>query len=371
MLGIRSIFSKHHLLSRPQEQTGNSVGGYFCRDDAKRLGWPTWRTYGLCQRKACPTSRKHSTKQSCTACPSPQEGGISRSLHKGQSLIPLIDQKVHPIRRCTHWRVERFCEANHWEIQSQNLLYNKHFPSMWCFKWLPSFSCDPTCPVSLGCWKNMVLCSNFGNNFHPVWKYVLSESTDLSLCTGVCTPPTQAPATVRSDSLLDFKDAHSLIPEQQVYVFKGWGLQPRGDSHVKFVKGWRSSCTETLSDWKKRRKEKKKKQARMSPCNPELRKNLYKGNLCNVCVSHSNCSAPRCKACCYYMLYWHVYYFWIRKSLLWPASWSCWVLYSSPGHFKSTSWKTVYNSDTRQKKKYSELFSKGRAVLYQILLPTF
>lgn len=47
ILGIRSIFSEQYLPSTPQEYVGNSVSGYFCRDDGNRLGRPKLRTYGL------------------------------------------------------------------------------------------------------------------------------------------------------------------------------------------------------------------------------------------------------------------------------------------------------------------------------------
>lgn len=216
----------------------------------------------------------------------------------------------------------------------------------------------------------MFLCSNFEKNFHPIWKYAVPQWVNRSLgvhtsvhvmYTGTCNS--------KVDLLLDFKDDHSLIPEQQVYLFQGWGTQSKGNnSQVKFLKGWRSSCIETLSDWKK---ERGGEQAQTSYCSPELSRNVCTDNLCNICVSHSYCSAPCCKTCCYYMLYWHVYYFPTRKSLLWPPSRSCWVLCSSPGHFKNTSWKIAYKSGTRQKKKYSALLSKVRAVVHQILLPTF
>lgn len=158
---------------------------------------------------------------------------------------------------------------------------------------------------------------------------------------------------MRSDLLLDFKD-HSLTPEQQVQVPKGQGTQSRGGKTgkvfnrlKKFMHGY--------SQWLEKRRGKKKKLSKkkvwMSYSGPELCRNASTDNLCNVCVSHSHCSAALCKTCCYYMLYWHVYYFPTRKSLLWPASWSCWVLYSSPGHFKNTNWKIVYKSDTWQEKK--------------------
>lgn len=101
----------------------------------------------------------------------------------------------------------------------------------------------------------MFLCSNFEKNFHPIWKYAVPQWVNRSLgvhtsvhvmYTGTCNS--------KVDLLLDFKDDHSLIPEQQVYLFQGWGTQSKGNnSQVKFLKGWRSSCIETLSDWKKER----------------------------------------------------------------------------------------------------------------------
>lgn len=201
---------------------------------------------------------------------------------------------------------------------------------------------------------------------------VISES----ICFSVCTSSPQAPAAVRFDLLLDFKD--SPVPEQQVYVSKGWGTQSRRDSQVvhalKLSEHW-NSLKQWLGvgEWGGGGREKKRRHEWVTVTqNSAETRNVCTDNLCKLHVSHSYCSAACCKTCCYYMLYWHVYYFPKRKSLLWPAFWSCWVLYSSPGHFKNTSWKNIYKSDTWQKKRSILLYSaKPRLYCIKFYCPHF